>query len=375
MCGIIGAFSGDKKTTRGAIERAYSKQSGRGSDGFGFVSIDGATFRAHKRTQRYHQAVEKMRSHGGTVIMFHHRLPTSTPNIPDSNHPIKVSHDTFKCDYYVVHNGVISNDTQRRTEHLAQGHTYTTEVHKGYKVKSGWYEECIEWNDSEALAIDLARFIEHGEQVQTRGSVAYMMVSVNKKTGKVRVYMGRNHGNPLHVARGDGLVVVSSENTTGKGENIEPLVMYEYDTRGRVVASRECDILSYASTYPGSYYNRGYQDKWDNADIYGKSKKKEHRGKHGTTYSGYMDTLGTSANGEQSQAEQSAASLGEEIDKLESELDNVEEMLELARMCIADNPHDTLAADELREYSEQRDIIQDKLAELYTSEWYAPSKP
>jgi hypothetical protein len=228
------------------------------------------------------------------------------------------------------------------------GHVYDTELSHGYKTRGGYYEESVAWNDSEALAVDLARFVETGEPVLARGPAAYMMVQVNKKTGRVRVMFGRNSGNPLHLARVDGAIVISSENTTHKGTKLEDGSMYIYTVDGKHVKTVDCDVPLYNSTYPGSYY-----------DQYGSYS----RGKHGTTY-----TLGTKSSVVVEPPTDAYQEIEDNIRELEDKLEEYEQLLEIARDVQKEQPHDPLVLDEVREYSAKVRELEDKLGALYTTE-------
>lgn len=217
MCGIIHVKRTDGKSAGKAVWKRYKAQETRGSDGFGYIAINDDNTISVKRFVEEDSTKKSLLLETASNIIFHHRWPTSTENFEELNHPIYVSNDELKNDWYVIHNGVITNDDVLFDRHKELGYVYTTlcEIYKTYKVKGFEYEdkESQCFNDSECLAIELARYFEGlSRDIGTLGNVAFIALQVDKKTGEaVATYTGRNAGNPLELESRKNLVAVRSQ--------------------------------------------------------------------------------------------------------------------------------------------------------------------
>lgn len=215
MCGIVYVKRLDRVTAPTQVLKRYSKQAHRGTEGFGYIGRkqDG-TVSLLQRTQFEHEIRSKLKASTLTEILFHHRYPTSTPNVPESAHPLFVGHKELQYSYYVTHNGVITNDETLKDMHETLGYTYTTEVKTQYRTKKGHvYTSGVEFNDSEAFAIELARTIEGLQpECMAEGAIAYVAYQVEKVSGKVvAVYFGTNGGNPLTLQWTKEFIAIASE--------------------------------------------------------------------------------------------------------------------------------------------------------------------
>lgn len=215
MCGIVAKIKrqiNDSQTSQ-EIMAMFELQKNRGLRGVGFISFDDE-LTDYQRRQEVKDIEKVLETNPARSIIFHHRMPTSTANYSDCAHPIMVSHKELKYDYYLIHNGVISNDAILRDEHLALGYEYITTVTTTIQTKNNKWAD-YEWNDSEALAIDVARFIEgKQDEIKSRGSIAFITAQVNKKTGKVlRIYFGRNTS-PLDILYTTESLTLRSEGGT-----------------------------------------------------------------------------------------------------------------------------------------------------------------
>lgn len=260
MCGIVYNWRTDGRPAAKQTLKRYNAQKDRGDDGFGFIAISSTgKIDAYKRYQSESEARAGLSPLPHSHVLFHHRFPTSTINIAESAHPIEVRHDELKHAYYVVHNGVISNPQELRTRHLALGYRYQTEIETKYHASSGQvYSGATVFNDSEALAIELARTIE-GKQprVEARGSIAYVVLEVNRANRLVATYYGTNGGNPLTVSRANGLLVASEG-----GKAIPPDTCYRVDAKTgaeSVMLLPMSSYIHYAAPY--SYKGIGFHDK------------------------------------------------------------------------------------------------------------------
>ncbi|MCK9369549.1 hypothetical protein M0R04_06550 [Candidatus Dojkabacteria bacterium] len=271
MCGIIFAKSLNNNipVNRYVIEQ-FEDQRSRGTEGFGIALLkkDG-TIERFKSTDEINFLIDlQPKLNASTMILAHHRQPTSTPNYSGQTHPILVTHELFKRDYLITHNGMIGNSNERKTEHdkffqeLADEWLNTTvktwtdkekqmkELMK-YKLfpkecfddeENFLFDKAMElgdkifeqetigyhyqteldsgkFNDSEALAIDLACYMEGlTDKIEAKGGAAFVGLAINKDTDKPeKLFFGRN-SNPLRLSRDSNHISISSE---GKGEPID----------------------------------------------------------------------------------------------------------------------------------------------------------
>ena len=261
MCGIIWHKKDTEKANKG-IFKQYEKQKTRGTQGFGFVVVSKGMIKDIKRAQFEKDMLPVLKeAKEYDEILFHHRFPTSTPNTLGATHPIYVHNDKLKFDYIGVHNGVISNPTERRTEHEKQGFTYTTIVETQYSDSYGVYPtQEKKFNDSEALIIDIALALESdAPRVESRGSAAFIIYQLDKETGKIEnLFCGRNYSNPLKFNTASGSVTLSSE---GEGKEVEPYKLFKFNyKKNELEFVRNFDIFS--SYYQGTTWDKD-QGAWN----------------------------------------------------------------------------------------------------------------
>lgn len=231
MCGIIGAFDTgkDAKVNSWVVDQ-YEEQHNRGRQGFGVVGWNGQGKADVKRACTEAKFMFDLHAKNYAFMLAHHRMPTSSMNALDQTHPIAVRHDGFRSDWLVAHNGVIRNCKELRGLHESLGFEYST-AH----VEVGYGRETPKFNDSESLAIEVARFAEgKTDKVGTIGSVAFIALELDKASGKVvGVHFGRNT-NPLHVLREGRALMLSSE---GPGEDCGPNVLFSFNPTGNMAIS------------------------------------------------------------------------------------------------------------------------------------------
>lgn len=263
MCGIIHCKkTNNKETAKKLVLKRYEKQSARGKQGYGFIEIKNGFVVGEHRSETESEILEKLEKTTADEIMFHHRYPTSTPNIVEATHPIKVSHKSLQYDYYVIHNGVITNDEEMREKHLKQGFVYTTNIVKKWETMQTIYKEEV-WNDSEALAIDFALAIENNTEMKSEGSIALIALQYDKTTGKaVALYFGRNAGNPLKMENDKMFFSLSSET----GKDIQTNMLYRLDYKDRKITSEKFSIgkyeipRNYGMGFVPHYWENDYYD-------------------------------------------------------------------------------------------------------------------
>lgn len=267
MCGIIYAKSFTGKPVNRQVLEQFQDQISRGTEGFGVAKLE-----INPETKEEQIVVDRATQenkflfdlhptlNASTMILAHHRTPTSTPNATHQTHPILVTHELLKYDYLIAHNGVIWNATKRQEFHveffkqLADKYLIETvlewqdkdaRIHELLRFKAipeEWFNENDEidmskivedklwdcetlgyyyqtmltdgkFNDSEALAVDLALYGEELiDKVEAEGNAAYMGYKMEKGTNKpLSFFFGRNDGNPLNYARNQFGILVSSE--------------------------------------------------------------------------------------------------------------------------------------------------------------------
>lgn len=251
MCGIIAHFhTGENKepVNEGVIAQ-YEDQHARGKEGFGVVTINEKMEAKVARATEGTKFMWDLHMIPSRFMMVHHRFPTSTGNYMDQTHPIVVDNGSLAHIYLVVHNGVISNDDEKKKEHEDLGFIYTTE----YKTTGNVHK----FNDSETLAIEAARFIEgQVNKIDIQGSVAFVALQINRKTKKVeRLYFARNSRSPLNMAKTRNKLYLSSQ---GKGNEVTVNTLYscKLDAEMRLTRKAVSFAIEPAYTAPTSAYPR-----------------------------------------------------------------------------------------------------------------------
>lgn len=229
MCGIIFIHKTDNTYADTMVVRRYENQKNRGYQGFGYIALD-----AEKRIVSWKQAKSSkdienfLYEECSASILFHHRFPTSTPNVIEATHPIQVSNPLLSHDYYLIHNGIIRNTSDMREKHVKMGFMYTTEMYEVLQTRKHSYKGNLQWNDSESLAIEVALTLDgKQEKPECEGSIAFICYKINKATGICEgVYFGRNHSNPLKLYHNKAYLCLASE---GAGKEIYEHTLYKYD--------------------------------------------------------------------------------------------------------------------------------------------------
>lgn len=351
MCGIIYAKRAKNKAVATYVEAAYALQKSRGSEGFGFVAIrrDGTYFVSRKEQEE--DILKELRKRGESEIIFHHRKPTSTNNYEFCAHPILVSNQTLTYDYLIVHNGVVSNPDTLQWKHEGMGFEYTTkhehvhDVRVAGRVIHSTKREA--YNDSEALAIEFALFLEGKiEEIDWSGTASIVAVKIDKHSNKVaEILWGHNTGNPLvereiGVKKGNVAIIASA----GGGNDIVEGVLYRKDFATNEITSEYVDLGKTYRSYRSSYSNYGFKD------------------------NSYKQTLLPYA----SDFEQDDAMeiINRKIQNAENELNVVEEELMLWKMELtgAIGSEKEAIEQEIRENEKKVRLLQYKISELYDDE-------
>ena len=266
MCGLIHLkkLNMKERASKSVLKR-FNKQIDRGVLGFGFVELKNGYVVAEVRTQGKAEMLEKLEKSLADEIMFHHRIPTSTPNFVESTHPISIKNKNLKYNYFVMHNGIISNDDLLRDEHKKAGFSYVTEIDKKWITCGNTYGDVM-WNDSESVAIDFVLALENGVEMKSEGSIAIVCLQYEKESGKaVALYFGRNYGNPLCIESTKDFLGISSES----GKSIDTDILYKYDYETGKITEKDMDFGEYKYTSTsGAGYKYNYEDKYYEEEDY-----------------------------------------------------------------------------------------------------------
>lgn len=361
---------------RNTVSKRYKTQRHRGTDGFAFVSADDeARVIGVERASEEKDILAKLQESLSRRVLFHHRFPTSTANIPSATHPIVVDNELLDKKYYVVHNGVISNDDEQKTRYEKMGFRYTTVVRNaiayvGIDDVLYWGEETSEYNDSESLAIDLALFLEgKKEKIESTGSIAFIVWQCSKDGKLERVYFGRNEGNPLVIEENKDIFCIKSE---GTGKSIDVDTLYWYDVGGeRVINSKPCAIGFYFKRYVGVIpktlgIGSPRDDYYD--DYY-----RYHNNEHGYPSGSYTREDGTKVlwEGDELTARMATMESDEKIQTLWGDLEIIDAELHAIRADIAlaqeDGTDTTILYEQEEQLIDEKDDIEQEIMAMESS--------
>ena len=246
MCGIIWVKQRNEKPAVKKLRKLYHAQKHRGQLGFGYVEIGKDKVGELARTRYEEEIFKTLSKSTAREVLFHHRFPTSTPNTPNTAHPIPVDNTKLKYGYYGVHNGIITNPGDLKKAHEKEGYEYTTELRVGVYSESErmFYDDTKKdnvFNDSEAFIIDLAQAIEsNADKIIAKGSIAFIILQYDKETRKpLKLFYGRNT-NPLMMEMTSTYMKLSS---MGAGEDVEAHKLHCYDyATGEISTLRDFQI-------------------------------------------------------------------------------------------------------------------------------------
>jgi len=241
MCGIIAIKRLDGKAPHRMLHKRYQFQKSRGQEGYGFVLLKQNKVVAYERSETEKEIMAKLNQGVSDEVIFHHRMPTSTDNLMEAAHPIRVSNDKLKHDYYLIHNGIIHEPEKWKDLHEQDGFEYTTRIVKQRRTLLRTLFVDDEFNDSEALAIELAIDLDkEGNGISVSGSIAFVMLQTDKEGNAIRLFWGRNDGSPLKINELAGVFrTIASE---GQGVIIPTHKLYEYDYHRKTVSCRDYTV-------------------------------------------------------------------------------------------------------------------------------------
>lgn len=251
MCGIIGFISNKNTDTKAGKEiiQQYQDQHSRGSKGFGLIEVFKNVVNIERATEPV-KALLDTRLSQAPVGLFHHRMPTSTENHLEQTHPFLISHDELKNDYLVIHNGVIRNHSELFKKHTEElGYTYATLTQQQYTYSTtpSYYNK---YNDSETLAIEIARYFDgKSEVINALGTIAFVAIVLDKKTKKAtKMLWGRNSGNPLDFLVNEKGILIASDIYHENTESIAENTFESFDLQAYFKAKTKINLLDLIST-------------------------------------------------------------------------------------------------------------------------------
>lgn len=241
MCGIVYAHDFSGNPVNNGILQQFDKQRSRGVEGFGL--FDGEYQNIIKESKE-DSILKWLVKYDSSMILFHHRRPTSTINVKRAAHPFSTKEYFGDTQYILVHNGMIWNSDDLFDEHIKEGIEYQSLLQDGT------------FNDSEALLWDVALFLEgKQEKLNVAGGIAF--ICIKKVKGKLtKMFFGRNT-NPLNMYMDKGGITLSSE---GKGDPIERDNLYIFNYDNQKVSKMELEIPTYTKTYTNVCNTNQYTD-------------------------------------------------------------------------------------------------------------------
>lgn len=141
MCGIAGVYLStpyeNGRQLGLQILEVYKNQSSRGNQGFGVVVIpkDGEVKRLRTLSEKIfsirYADIWDYANKPDTIVLFHNRMPTSTLNRIESNHPIANEDQSV----FMVHNGVVRDHHKHYKELKKLGHEFETKYYGTEEVE------------------------------------------------------------------------------------------------------------------------------------------------------------------------------------------------------------------------------------------------
>ena len=197
MCGIIASVNLQKKPVNKRVYEQFDYQRSRGTQGFGVFDMEHNHLVRAVKEERIVNWLGKEKNQS-SMLLFHHRIPTSTINTRKANHPLSTKKYFGKTEYILVHNGHISNASDLFEKHCELGIEYYSML------------EDMTFTDSEALLWDFALTME-GKQKELQAKGNNAMICVQMVNGKPKkLYFGRNN-NPIYMTKDDEELHLSSQ--------------------------------------------------------------------------------------------------------------------------------------------------------------------
>lgn len=238
MCGLAYCHAFDGSPVNEWIFDKYLSQRNRGHDGFGLFNGTHLVKAAMEDRIVNWLSREKNKS---SLLMFHHRWPTSTINTRKTAHPFTTGKYFGDTEYILVHNGVIRYPDVRHEEHVKRGIKYQSSLGDG------------KYNDSECLLWDFALW-EEGKipELETYGDVAFICMKVVK--GKLsKLFFYHNWARPLFMEHDKKHLSLAS---TGLKEEVKEGMLYTWLYGNHHLSKEYLSIPTYKT------YTYGKDDTW-----------------------------------------------------------------------------------------------------------------
>jgi hypothetical protein len=164
----------------------------------------------------------------------------------------------YRHKYYLIHNGIIYNAEELKSKHEQLGITYVTSQLSQHMNYWGKVENSYEFNDSEALAHEVALVLEgKQDKIEAEGEVAFVCLETDRNNNALKLHFARNRGMPLEMRRDSSCLTIASENVSH--QDIPPNKLYTFDYRTREIAQRgielpEYEYFSHFSSHPIDFY-------------------------------------------------------------------------------------------------------------------------
>lgn len=245
MCGIVYYKSLLKENVVPNVITRYYQQRNRGTEGFGFYIPQMNRLTHNVREARI---LDLLRNTETPEVLFHHRMPTSTPNVRNACHPFSTG-NFFNHNYVMVHNGIAHNDYKLEASHAKLGIQYISLQTDG------------KFNDSEALLYDIALYLEGRQNhLEVEGSVAFVLIENDKRGRPLNLHFGRNESSPLYLEFTDKSINLASESKWGTGAtSIMPNYLYSFNYRSHKLSLKSMKIAEYhrSAQYAAAAYAGG----------------------------------------------------------------------------------------------------------------------
>lgn len=194
MCGIIGCIAGeDRKEQFSNIFDLYENQKLRGSNGAGVCVSNPSTGKVRRvRTYDPHWLFSAYYKdlwgsiREGDLVMFHHRIPTSTPEGESYNHPLANENK----DIFMVHNGILYNYEQVGKELMKKGHKF-----ESYDGKTFTDSEVLIHLLEDADTTSIKEMVQH---LTTGIHGSFAIAFFHKYSNKMYLYA---HENPIIISK------------------------------------------------------------------------------------------------------------------------------------------------------------------------------
>lgn len=238
MCGIAYEHNLSGLSVNRSVLKTFQAQRARGTEGFGFFDGQHLVHAAQEK-----RIVRQMKRNHSSLMLFHHRYPTTTINVKQAAHPFTTKGYFGETEYILVQNGGVTNADELRKAHTELEIQY----HSVLQDKS--------FNDSEAFLWDFALYME-GKQKELKAKGPCAFVCLKLVRGKViNMYFGRNWERPLSIFRDKETIRLSSE---GETEHVMVDKLFTWNYARRRLYERKMDVPYVQHVYTGAYA-RKYQ--------------------------------------------------------------------------------------------------------------------